>query len=342
MATKIRDIARHLNLSVSTVSYALNNGPRPVAPEVRQRVLDAAKEMDYRPNRIAKSLSAKRSGIVGFVPARPNDFALLIPYTQNILNGIMIGCEELHYDFMVFAQHGRMPHSEFVDLLTDGRVDGLIFSGDPLLDPVREACVRRRTPFVTLSGTATDDPFMLRVDNAMGIRQMVEHMVDLGHTKIGAMVGDDYIPDIVTRCDVLLSELRSRGLMPPEEWIGRSGLSPVKAQKSATEILSRKDRPTALVCLTDEIAIGAMRAAYHLRLHVPDDLSVIGFDDFVHAEATNPPLTTIRQPAGRMGRDAVAMLLDHINSRPVEPSKPYATQLIVRDSTSAPKKELNP
>lgn len=337
MAAKIRDIAKKLNISVSTVSYALNNGPRPVPERVRDLVLQTAREMDYRPNRIAKSLSARRSFVVGYVPARPSSDVLAVPYTHTVLNGIMNRCEEVGYDFLVFAQHGHIPQAQFVDLISDGRVDGLIFAGDAELEPIRIAAARRGLPYVVLSAEAQSGDHRLIADNWNGIVQAVEHLAALGHTRIGCMGSSSPMTDVKERLAAVRSEFARLGIPIVEHWFMEGRMTIHRAEEAFLEASRIGPLPTAVMCLNDEMAVGVMRACYRLKLAIPDDLSVVGFDNFLHALAAIPPLTTVRQPVAEMGARAVTLLLDLIDGKEIPETTCFATELIVRESTAAPK-----
>ncbi|MFO0046268.1 MAG: LacI family DNA-binding transcriptional regulator, partial [Armatimonadota bacterium] len=148
MPTTIRDLAKQLNLSISTVSYALNDGPRSVPAEVKEKVLRLAKELDYRPNRIARSMVTGRTFTIGVVPSDQFENFILSPFILDCMNGIINECEKLNYDLLLFTRFSANEELKVADSISDGRVDGLIFLAPLLGSKLIEIAHRRGVPLV--------------------------------------------------------------------------------------------------------------------------------------------------------------------------------------------------
>jgi len=163
--TTIRDIAKQLNMSVSTVSYALNNGPRPVPKEVRERVLKLAEELDYRPNRLAKSMVTGRTYTIGIVPTGQFENLIISPFMLSSLNGIVNECEKRKYDVLMFTRFDSREEFEVANSISDGRADGVIFVAPLAGSKVVEVAHKRNIPFVVTSGRTQNGSACLWVNN---------------------------------------------------------------------------------------------------------------------------------------------------------------------------------
>lgn len=341
MAATIKDIARRLNISVSTVSYALNGGPRPVAPELRERVLQVARELDYRPNRLAKSLITRRSHIVGVVRDASAHDLVTSPYMQGVLNGVLNAAEEMGQNVLVVTRLDPHDLEGAVDRLLDGHVDGLIFVATFTLTPLYSELAKRGFPYVVLSGYDPSAP-SLCVDNEGGVRLALEHLYSLGHRRIGHIEGIPGHFDGRERYEAFRTFLRERNLPVEPHWVACGMFTPFEGATAARAILGRRDRPTALFCANDEMAIATLGVARELGIRVPEELSVVGFDDAVNASYCHPPLTTVRQPSEEMGAAAVRVLLERIEDQSPAHRMRFPATLVVRSSTAPPTKGSNP
>lgn len=339
MASTIKDIARKLNISVSTVSYALNDGPRSVPAEVKKKVLETAKELDYRPNRLARSLVTRRTHTVGVVPGFLYHDLVLSPFVQAVLNGILNALEDEHHDGLIFTGMNMRSSDVQVDRLLDGRIDGVIFLPPAPSEDVLWLLDQRRFPYVTIASEDHKDRVNLSADNAMGVRLAIDHLVALGHKKIGMIEGLDMHRDAMQRRQSFDQAMASHGLPVRPEWTVTGGFTSNGGAEAAHSILKRPSRPTALFCANDESAFGALLAARMLGLDVPRDLSVVGYDDIVIAQQSTPPLTTIRQSVEDMGRAAVDGLLQLLFGKSVS-SQMFEPKLVKRSSTSCPPEDI--
>lgn len=336
MAATIKDIARKLNISVSTVSYALNGGPRPVPERVREDVLRVARELDYRPNRLARSLITGRTSTIGVVPSAQHTDLVLSPYLQAALNGIVNASEELGQDVLIFTRCDQREVEKIADSLFDGRVDALILVAVPhdsgLLDLVRQ----HRIPYATIATAEAPDALQFACDNEQGVRLALEHLAELGHRKVGHLSGTPALRDAQIRERAFGHIVAELGLETRPEWMACANFESNEARACALQILQQRDRPSAIFCANDEMALGVCRAAASLGVRVPEDLSVVGFDDAPLAQIATPTITTVRQPVTELASLATHAVLRLIAGDVPVTGRTLPNRLIVRSSTARP------
>jgi len=335
MAT-IKDIAKKLGVSVSTVSYALNGGPRSVPEHVRDRVLEAARELDYRPNRVARSLVTRRTHAVGLVPTNATENLALSPFFQNVFNGIVNEAERLEQDVVVFTRYSQTESEALIDTALDGRVDGLLFVAPPMESVVLPSLIERGFPSVVVSAEHWPEATRVVCDNRGGVTQAVRHLIGQGHKRIGMISGGAVMDDARIRSEAFRDAVCDAGLDFRPDWVMEADFTTDRGYEVAFALLQREDRPTALFCANDEMAIGTLRAAWELDIRVPDRLSIVGFDDAPTSRLTLPGLTTVRQPFQEMGAAAVQALVDLVEGRTPPRRQQFLTELIVRASTTCP------
>lgn len=339
MAATIKDIAKKLNISVSTVSYALNDGPRPVPDEVKRRVLEAAQELRYRPNRVARNLVTRRSFTLGIVPSEATNDIVLSPYLQSSLNGIVNTAEAHHYDVLFFTRYDQKELRVMTDVLLDGRADGLIFLAPPTHAPVLEVIADYGIPHVVIAGESRSSSPQFRADNESGVYAAMNHLWELGHRKIGHLYGRLHMEDGLLRRDHYRAFLAGKGTDVKEAWLAPGNFTIDEGYLGMKEILSRGDLPTAIFCANDEIAVGAIRAIREAGLDVPRDISIVGFDNASHSTVSTPTITTVRQPVQELAAEATKALIRLIDGEELLPAPALPTELIVRDSTTSPKED---
>jgi LacI family transcriptional regulator len=337
----LKTLAEHLGLSPTTVSLVINKSPaaRSIPQETKNRVLEAAERLHYRPNFFARSLAKKRSFTV----------AVMVPeiaegYAASVIAGIERRLVHEGYFYFV-ASHRWLPDllEETPRLLMQRGVEGFIVVNTPLEHslpvPVVNVGGRKKLHGVT----------NITVDNRRAGWLALEHLVKLGHNRIALFKGHAGSADTEERWEGLVSAASSLGIeidenlvvqlqrraFPPEAQV------PEEGYMYARKLLSRGADFTALFAYNDIAAIGAMRAFRDAGLRVPEDVSVVGFDDIQAAAFMNPQLTTVRQPLQDMGELAAETLLARIAS-PEEQSEPILVQpeLIVRESTCVPAQHL--
>jgi LacI family transcriptional regulator len=334
MAATIKDIARKLSISTSTVSYALNGGPRSVPVEVRDKVLAVARELNYRPNQIARSLITRRSNTIGVVPTEASINLAVTPYFQGVLNGILNTAEILGHDVLVYTRYDVAKPESFLDTLLDGRADGLIFLAPRLNSHALER-IATEIPFVVTSDERRAAP-SFGCDNAGGVRKVVDHLVGLGHTKIGHLTGNLEMADGIERRDAFKCALRHHGIPVREDWMYPGSFESPSGYAAGRQVFASEDRPTAIFCANDDSALGLLRSAWEQGLRVPHDLSIVGFDNSPVSSASFPPITTVRQPLDEIGAAAMEALVNYIDTHQRPDSISFETELIVRGSTSSP------
>jgi LacI family transcriptional regulator len=328
MAT-IKDIARQLSISTSTVSYALNGGPRTVPDEVRRKVLELAKELDYRPNRIAKSLVTGFCGVIGIVPPSVESDVFNSPFVRMTWNAIVNEAEILGQDLLLFTGHNRNSPDEAGLEFLDGRIDGVVFIAPRFDAKAIPFLTARGFPLASIS-SSEDGNLNYKVDNEGGVRQAIEHLYQLGH-----LTGQPDSPDSVARERAFRTQIaRMPGLEFHPEYVQCGHFTTPGGFQAALRMLEVQPRPTAVFVANDEMAYGFTQALHSRGLSVPDDMSIVGFDDCDLSFAFNPPLTTVRQPVVPMASAALRSVVALIREQEPTPGAIFPTELVVRASTA--------
>lgn len=336
MATTIKDIAKRLNISVSSVSYALNGGPRKVPDELKAKVLAVAKEMDYRPNRVARSMVTGRTDTIGIVPPEVIENVFLSPYLHLALNGVLNEAGRLHQDVLLFTRCSETERDEMASVLVDGRVDGVIFIAPHFSEKAVELATSMHSPCVSISGVPLEGVCTFCVDNEAGVTMALQHLYDLGHRKIAHIAGRLDMQDAIVRLQAYQSFLRRKHLPYKEEWVGMGQFMIDGGRRAMNALLSLPEPPTAVFCANDEMAIGALFEAYACNKKVPDDISIVGFDNSPGTSTVYPQITTVAQPMSDLGAAAVRALRAMIDGREPEESPIFPAELKIRASTSRP------
>lgn len=339
MAATIKDIAKQLGISVSTVSYALNGGPRSIPEEVKEKVLMLAKELNYRPNRAARTMVTGRSDTIGVVPPDVTEDVFLSPYLHLALNGIANEAGRLHQDILLFTRYGESERDDMTSILVDGRADGVIFVAPHFSDKSIELATSLHLPCVSVSGAPLDGMLTYCVNNEDGVAIAMQHLYDLGHRKIAHIAGRLDMPDAMLRLQGYQAFLRSKHIPYREEWVGMGQFLIEGGRRSMRALLSLPEPPTAVFCANDEMAIGALMEAYHQGWKVPKDISIVGFDMTPGSANVYPALTTVRQPISELSAAAVRALKELIEGRQPTENPVFETELVIRASTSHPPEE---
>ncbi|MDI9641707.1 LacI family DNA-binding transcriptional regulator [Kamptonema cortianum] len=336
MGATIKDIAKRLNISVSTVSYALNGGPRQVREDVKEKVLETARELNYRPNRIARSMKTGKSGTLGVVPPEVVENVFLSPYLHLALNGIINEAGRLHQDVLLFTRCNETDSDELVSILGDGRVDGVIFIAPHFSEKAVELALSLHSPCVTVAGVPLDGVLTFSVDNELGVDLAMKHLYDLGHRRIGHIAGRLDMQDSILRLQGYQKFLRSKRLSYREEMVTMGQFTIEGGRAAMRQLLSLDEPPTAVFCANDEMALGALMEAQSAGVKVPDELSIVGFDSTPGSANVFPSLTTVEQPIGALGAAAVRAIVQMIDHQEPDEEPIFIPNLIVRESTSSP------
>lgn len=328
----LRTLGEYLNLSPATISLVLNNAPgvRSIPQETRDRVTEAAAKFDYRPSFYARSLRKRQSFSVGVLVPELSD-----SYATQVLAGVEEFLIEEGY-FYLTASHRRKPDliEEYPRLLMERSVEGFI-----VIDTILEKSLS--LPVVVVAGhRKIEGVTNVVLDQRRAAELALRHLYQLGHRKIAFMRGGSHSSDADDRWSCLMAVARDLKVPIVPDLCVQLELrvsTPELGFVPTNELLSRGAEFTALVCYNDIAAIGAIRALMNHSLRVPEDVSVVGFDDIQGAAFHNPSLTTIRQPLHEMGAVAARILLQRIRGQASFPDVvPIHPELVIRESTCPP------
>jgi len=337
----IWDVARESNVSIATVSHVINNGPRIVRPDTRERVLTAIQKLNYHPNAMARGLVRRRMNTIGILSAVFNAHDVMAnPYASGILQGVFDGAEADGYDVLMFTQ-GWQNLRNSGPVYRDRRVDGIV-----TIAPSHDSDMISGLVSLDLAVTAVAAESIehgvpsVDVDNRKGARLAVEHLISLGHTRIAHITGNLLFQSTDHRCEGYVNTMTEHGIPVTDGYIAQAAFDGSGGYEKTIELLSRPDPPTAIFAANDWIALGVLAAAREMAISVPERLSVVGFDDMSLTAHITPALTTIRQPLAAIGELAAKLLIERINTGHVEPKMHLLEpDLIVRASTGPPPDE---
>jgi LacI family transcriptional regulator, repressor for deo operon, udp, cdd, tsx, nupC, and nupG len=334
MAT-IYDIAKHVGVSAGTVSRALSR-PEKVLPATRTRIEQAAAALGYVPNTVARTLKTQRSGkILVTVPDIAN------PFFAQILQGAEDAAQAVGYAVLLGdTLHQPDREERYAQMLRRNEADGLIVLGHRLPPTAREIVQQLGSTAPVVNGCEFDPALgipSVHIDNAAAARAVMEHLYGLGHERIAVVGGPPDNPLHQQRLEGVRAAARARGRLRalsvvPGDFSLESG------HTAAMALLAGASAPTAIFCFSDQMALGALAACRDLGIRVPDDLSLVGFDDLASSAFLTPPLTTVRQPMREIGVRAVNLLLAIIEQVEVPLQQTLEFTLMVRGSTAAPKR----
>jgi DNA-binding LacI/PurR family transcriptional regulator len=334
-AVTLKTVAEHVGLTSGTVSVVLNDSPaaRSLPQETKDRILAAARELNYRPNFFARSLRVKRTYTIGVITLEIGD-----PYGSMVISGIELYLRQRGFFFLAVAHRNDPTLLEtYSHILLERGVEGFI----TIDTSVSEA---PSIPTVAVAGhRQVKGVTNLVIDHRRAARMTLKHLNKLGHQEIAFMKGPASSSDSEDRWQANLEISRELGVRTTPELMIQLEGSEVTADLGyafVKKFLSQNRKPfTALVAYNDTSAIGAIRAIHEADLKVPGDISVVGFDDIESAAYCSPPLTTVRQPLQRMGQIAAETLLDRIENRDGEvPEIAIEPEFVVRGSTGLARK----
>jgi LacI family transcriptional regulator len=333
MKTTIADVARVANVSKATVSTILNNKPG-ISEETRERVLKVIQRLNYRPNEIARSLIIKKTKSIGLVIKEIDN-----PYFTKIMKGVFDACSEFGYTVLLGSSElSPLQERKSIETLTDQRVDGLILSplqGADVDFTYLADLIREHYPLVTLGSVKNYVTNIVDFDNVNAAYNAVSHLIELGHTHIAYFAGPSHSAHSDERLEGYQKAYIEHNLPIREKNIIRVGSYVINSYNAAKEFFSpSEDRPTAVFCYNDLVAIGLINAITELGIRVPDQVSVFGFDNLDVGEYFKIPLTTVHVPAYEIGHQAAKLLIQQMQSPgPVHYEKNYLqTKLVVRNS----------
>jgi LacI family transcriptional regulator len=338
----LKQLAKHLNLSQTTVSRALNGYPE-VNAETRRRVDEAARRVGYRPNPHAMRLATGRSHAIGHV--LPSDRMLLIdPHFSDFIAGAGDVYSANGFDVMLHVGGSEDEQTVYRRYAQSGAVDGVVVMGPRLNDWRIGLLTELELPFIVHGrvGDAEDGYAWLDIDNRGAFRQATKLLTDLGHRRIGLINGNEAFTFATHRRQGYEDSLRAAGIDPDPSMMTSDAMTEENGYRQTRRLLASGNRPSALLFSSMLFISGAMRAAHELGLHIGSDVSLIAHDDglpFLNAEGLVPSLTTVRSSIRAAGSRVAELLIEMINNpEAAQPHELWNVDLIVRGSTGpAPK-----
>jgi DNA-binding LacI/PurR family transcriptional regulator len=344
-------LAQDLGISRATVSNAYNR-PDQLSPALRARILARAAELGFPgPDPMARGLRRGRVGAVGVLVDEGLSYAFTDPTAVLFLDGL---ARELEADGLGLLLHAARAAGDDLERIRDAAVDAWVVQSLPERHPAVAAAQSRGRPMVVLDQPRLPGAPLVGIDDEGGAASVVRHLTELGHRRLSVVTmplqadGRSGPADLRRQRSATYQVMRRRlaGAAGAAEAAGLpwtevpvlecTANDPDLAARAVTDLLARPDRPTAVVALSDQLALGVLRAAATLGLAVPGELSVTGFDDSPAAAAARPPLTTVAQPLRDRGETVGALVRGLLRGEPVAGPAPAPVRLVVRDSTAAP------
>ena len=335
MSVTLRDIARRVNRSVTTVSRALHDY-EDVSQETRELVKRTAREMGYTPNVAAQRLQKRRADALGLIlPA--SGPRLSDPHFGEVLAGVGDEVARAGFDLLISIAAPDLDELETYRQKTSGRrVDGVLVVRTRIHDRRVEFLLQRKLPFVAYGRVLDDWDFpYVDVDHEAGMQALIQHLADLGHRRIACIIGSPEFTFVHYQLQGFRQAMTAHALPIDESLIVEADMTQRGGYGAAQTLLSHSDPPTAIVASNDLMALGAMSAAQDHGLDVGRDIAVTGFDGIPLADTSHPTLTTVRQPAHRMGQLLGQMLVAVARGESLPDRRVLITpSLIIRQSTN--------
>lgn len=331
----IQEVAKRAKVSTATVSRTLNR-PETVDPKTAKRVWKAVRELQYFPNTSARSLVSGRSRILGLIVSDITN-----PFFPEVVKGLEDVAIREGYEILISSTNYDSARMALcVRRMLERKVDGVAIMTSELEEHLIDELDRRSIPMVFLDvGPVRENISNIRVDYAVGINQAVDHLLELRHRRIGFIAGPAELKSARVRRSAFLRGLARSGIGEEQRFIETGNHRIDGGFEAMGRLLSLPEPPTAVLTSNDLTAIGALRAVRLANLRVPEDVSIIGFDDIQFAQFTEPPLTTVRLPRAELAERVFEALVSHINGKPGELPKSGAeyvvrTELVLRGSTA--------
>lgn len=336
MAVSIKDIAKEAGVSHTTVSRALR-GSSLISDETTKRIQETALALGYLPSAAAQSLKTNRSQALGIIVSSIDD-----PYFSEILQGIEEIAQGNHYSlFIAASQRDSVRERAIVQAMRQHRVDGIIICSTPFSGERSQQLSKYGIPIVMVNNQAAEEyRYSIYHDDVDGSRQVTRHLIELGHRKIAYLGNSASGRTTQDRLAGFRYEVQSARLALPNEYVFEiPGSEPEKGSLAVDHFLRLPNRPTAIVCFNDMLAIGVLKALQQRGVRVPEEISITGFDNIVFSNYTNPPLTTFDQPKRFIGQKAAELILSLLRPAsdthmPQQKIQVLIGRLLVRKSTA--------
>ncbi len=338
MRVTMKQLAEESGVSTATVSYVLNNGPRMVSEDTRARVQSAMTRMNYSPSAIARGMTRKRMDTFGVVYTNYIDLSPT-GYFTSVLHGILTCSMDHKQNIMLFTDKLQDDITQNINLWCDGRCDGLILIAPPHDNRIFDMLKKRHMKFVVIGDSSLpDDISYTDVDNVLAACEMTNYLLKMGHVNISILLGDAYISSTIQRLQGFKQSLSEAGIAFREEMAISGRYNETSGFEMIQQILRlpRHLQPTALFCCSDEIAQGALQALNQAEIPVPEEMSLVGFDDIITAALMQPALTTVRQPLEVLGKRAAEILLEQLQAETPHEVQEFLPAVIVERQSAAP------
>lgn len=325
----IKDIAREAGVSITTVSRVLNNKEEGMSKETREKVLAVMQEANFQPNKLARGLVTKRSSMLGLIV--PN---ISNPFFPELCRGAEDEANKRNYSLIICNSDDQLQKEEnYLRLLKEQQVDGILLSSKNRLSQTSKVLLQSgEVPYVLFDrGEEANKQSGVFLDNERGGYLAGKHLTDLGHTQIACMTGPSEILNSQQRLSGFQRALMEASIEIPPSLILAGGFQMDKAYQVAKEFLNN-NTVTAIFAANDLMACGIYQAAHEIGIQIPEQLSIVGFDDISLVSALIPKLTTVRQDTYGMGRKAIELLINEIEKKESE-AIVFEPTLIVREST---------
>lgn len=330
--TTIQDVAHRAGVSIATVSRVLSGSAHPVRPALRERVLAAARELDFRPSSLARGLAGRETQTLALVvPDIAN------PYYPRLSRGVEDVASEQGYAVLVCNTDYRPDKlAVYTRLLREKRVDGVLLAGGGHEDPAGfDDLIAAGLPLQAIGRHPLAVP-SVRIDNVAGAAAAVEHLLALGRRRVAFVGGPADHTTVADRRDGYRQALRRAGLGPNEVLELEVGFTAPDGERAADQLLAQHCRPDAVFCFNDHLAAGLIHVLLMNGCQVPDDVAVVGFDDVPLAPYLHPSLSSVAVPAYELGAAATTRLIQHLAGRVIEETVWLSTRVVPRESTTGP------
>ncbi len=338
-----KQVAERAGVSQTTVSFVLNNVvDANISEETKERVLDAARELNYIPDVAARTLARGRSDNIALVLAQPHRQVFIDEYIPRVLTGISEVARKHKLRILVEQVHTKSASAVYRRLLQSREAAGVIINfgttNDDEIEHIIE-CTNNGMPVVTLNHMHSEI-HSVEVDKYSGVKVLIQHLIDLGHQRIACIPYDEvnHSPHVEERLNVFHRTMADNGLTVDPALMERGLFDPETGYTAMQRILARSQNclPDAVYAMNDIMAFGAVRAIREHGLRIPQDIAIVGFDDVRLAGFCDPPLTTMHEPDEEHGRQAVEMLINLLNGTALKDKHvTLQTRLVVRDSCGA-------
>jgi len=333
MSVTIEDIARHLGIAVSTVSKALNDYSD-VSQETKERVLAAARELNYHPSAAARNLRRRRTDKIGFSFSFP--VSLMSDYISRLITGVVAAAEQQGFNVILYPLMEDQV-TQLTQICRAREVDGLLLLGRAQMEQTTIALLKQeRIPFV-VAGRRVENPEVSFVtpDHSAGALAVTRHLIELGHRRIAFTPRPELGATSRDRLASYKQALAEAEIPFEEDLLAFTSTVPGHDYQAMDKLLDLPNPPTAVFAIHDTVAMECLRAATDRGLRVPEDLAIAGFDDWRASLTTQPPLTTVHPPLSDVGFQATKILLARVADRSLPPERvTLPVELIVRQSTA--------